>query len=57
MVSTGDTDISLHIRPGPISNLEGGESKLKTSKCQDQPKFEFSWGEGGYSGQVKSEKC
>ena len=33
MVSAGDTDISLHIRPGQNS---------KTSKCQDLSKFEFS---------------
>ena len=35
----GDTDISLHICPGPISNF---------SKCQDLPKL------GRYSGQVKT---
>ena len=52
MVSAGDTDISLHIRPGPISNFGSfggggilGKSKLKTSKCQDLHKFEFL--EGG----------
>ena len=43
MVSAEDTDISLHIRPGPISNLAdffgGGEINLNG---------------GGYSGEVKT---
>ena len=45
MVSVGDTEISLHIRPG-----QGGILlKSKSSKCQDMPKFEFSGGGGIFS--------
>ena len=49
MVSAGDTDISLHIRPGPISNLVWGgvfwgSQNSKYSKCQDLPNFQFSGG-------------
>ena len=62
MVSAGDADISLHIRPGPISNLGGvggggavfwGNQNSKYFNCQDLPKFEFSV--GGYSGEVKTQ--
>ena len=59
MVSTGDTEISLHIRSPKTPELlkfkfgGGGYSGVKYSKCQDLSKFQFSvcvWGEGGYSG-------
>ena len=52
MVSVGDTEISLHIRPG-----QGGILlKSKSSKCQDMPKFEFSGG-GDILVKSKSSKC
>ena len=64
MVSTGDTEISLHIRSPRTPELNkfqflgGGYSGVKYSKCQDLPKFQF-W--GGYSGVkysgVKYSKC
>ena len=47
MVSTGDTDISLHM-------VYSGEVKTqKYSKCQDLPNFEFSG--VGYSQEVKTQ--
>ena len=61
MVSVGDTDISLHIRPRPTSNFRRGVGgggwgvvglffgslNSKISKCQDLPKFEFFEAGGG----------
>ena len=47
MVSAGDTEISLYIRPGPISIFHLGEGVFlgsQNSKCQDLPKFQFSGG-------------
>ena len=62
----GDTEISLHIRPGATSNFWCGEGvfswrgggfswsqKSKSSKCQDLPKFEL--GGGAYSPEVKTQ--
>ena len=52
MVSAGDTEISLYIRPGPISIFHLGEGVFlgsQNSKCQDLPKFQFSGGGEGYS--------
>ena len=45
MVSLEDTAISLHI-------LQPSQPKVKTPKCQDLSKFQFS-GEGGCSGKSK----
>ena len=65
MVSAGDTDISLYICPGSISNFSRGRGysgQVKTQntlKCQDLPNFQFLVGGGGgrwgYSGQVKTQ--
>ena len=53
MVSTGDTEISLHIRSPRASWVGRGalwSQNWKYSKCQDLLKFQFSGGGGPYSG-------
>ena len=64
MVSTGDTEISLHIRSPRFraywrvqfwwrGEYYSGVRNWKYSKCQDLPKFQFSGGRGA----LQSENC
>ena len=52
MVSVGDTEISLHRRPGPTSNLGGGgySMEVKTQKLLSAKiclNLNYRMGEGG----------
>ena len=62
MVSAGDKDISLHVRPGPNIKLglgvySSGEAKTQnTLKCHDLPNLNIQGG-GGVISQSQNSKC